>query len=502
MQNEKNYDVLKKVAKGAGTTFIGKIVSSGLKYLTQMSIAWLGGVEIFGLYSLGFTIYKLAELFSCMGIEKGSVRYVSIHYSNGDTSRLRGVLLQAFGLSFLAGTIIGCTLFFSSSYIAQEIFKKPALIPVIKIFAIALPFGASMIVNAFSTTGFQLTKYLVYVCELFHPLTNLLFVFLLCTLGLGLNGIALAWLIAGILGSIAAFYFVRKVFPEITCRDTKPIFECKQLLSFSLPLAFGNLLWFGFLWTDILILGYYWSVAEVGIYRAASQTCFLLVIFHNSLNSIFAPMIADLFNRKDLENIRMLFQTATFWSFTLTLPILITMVIASKDIMFIFGTKFEAGWIVLIILGMGQFINAGTGGVGQMLVMSGHQYRNFFVDLGAVILNIVLNVVLIPKWGILGAAVATSTSIAIANLMLLLQVYLVLGVHPYSLRYLKTMGVSIVALLCGYVLHTWMPSIHFLLSLAITGCIIGLIYLVLTWAFLLEKVDRKLLMDVRKLIKL
>jgi O-antigen/teichoic acid export membrane protein len=494
---EPHNDAVKKIARGAGITFVGKIISAGLKYLTQMSIARLMGVEVFGLYALGFTIYQLVELFSRMGIEIGSVRYVSIYYSKGDEPRLKGVLLQVMGLPFLGGLVFGAALFFSSTFIAYEILKKPDLVSAIRIFAMALPFGASMTVAAFATTGFHVTKYLVYVLELFQPFIFLAFVILFYTLGLGLFGTALAWVMAVIMGLALSFYFIRKVFPAITCRKIKPVFECKQLLAFSLPLTLGSFLWLVMLWTDILILGYFWSAKEVGIYRAVSQTCLLLVMILHSLNSIFAPMIADLYNRKEIEKIRMLFQTTTFWSFTLTLPLFLTMSIASKDIMSMFGREFEVGWLTLIILGAGQFINAGTGGAVSMLIMSGHQYLKVFGDLGLAILNVVLNIILIPKLGLLGAALATGISIAMLNLLRLIQVYFVLGMQPYSWKYLKPIVAGVVAVSIGFAIRTWILPMHFLLSLLITGCTIFLVYAVLIWIFRMDEVDRMILVKVR-----
>ena len=493
---------LSKVAKGAGATFVGKVIGTGLKYLTNIVIAWLLGVELFGLYTLGIVIYQLGELFSGMGLHNGAMRYASIHHGAGDVRRLKGVLLQAIGLPLFGGLILGTALFLGADPLAQEIFGKPDLALPLKIFAAVVPFGASMTVTVLATTGFQTTRYLIYVRELFQPLANLVLVALLCAIGLGLYGATLAWVLSIILGFVAAIYSVRRVFPAIMRKDVKPVFEVRRLLEFALPLAFGEFIWFVLLWTDIFTLGYFRPAAEVGVYRAASQTAVLLTIFLTSLNTIFAPMIADLYNKKEFKGMDQLFRTTTRWGFSLTLPLFLVIGIASQDILRIFGPEFATGWLPLIILGAGQLVNAGTGGVGYMLIMSGHQYSKFLGDLILATTNVVLNIVLIPRWGLLGAATAMAISISGVNLLRAGQVYIVLRVHAYNWGYLKMVGAGILAAFGGFTVRHWLPPMHFFLSLAITAGVVLSVYAVLLWRMRLEEVDELILRKIWKRARL
>ncbi|NEQ16479.1 MAG: oligosaccharide flippase family protein, partial [Moorea sp. SIO3E2] len=100
-----------KFVKGAGLSFLGQVISTAFKYVTQVVLAWLLGAEVFGLYTLAMIIYQLGELFSRMGLETGAIRYVSIHHGTDDNGRLKGVLLQGIGLPFLSGIVFGIGLF-------------------------------------------------------------------------------------------------------------------------------------------------------------------------------------------------------------------------------------------------------------------------------------------------------------------------------------------------------------------------------------------------------
>ena len=489
---------VKKIAKGAGISFVGKVASTGFKYLTQVILAWLLGAELFGLYTLGIVLYQFGELFARMGLESGAVRYVSIHHTARDASRLKGILLYALGLPFCSGLVFGTALFVASNPIAEIIFDQPEFAPALRLFAIALPFGASMTVTAFATRGFHTTLYYVYIWELLLPLTNLVLAAFLCTVGFGLWGAALAWVLAVITGLVAAVYFLQRLFPAIGRRNIQPVFEGKQLLRFSLPLSVGDFLWLVMIWTDMLLLGYFRSPAEVGVYRAASQTALLMTLFAASLNSIFAPIIADLHHRKSLQKMGQLFQSTTRWSFSASLPLFLIVAVAGQDILSFFGEAFEVGWLPLVILATGQLVRAATGAAVDMLIMSGNQYTKLFGDMGSALANIVLNILLIPRWGIMGAAVATGISIIGVHLWRIVQVKLVLDIQAFNWSYFKIVGAGALAGLGGFAVQAGLPPMPSLVSVAITSGAIAVVYAALFWAIGLEEADRKILGEFRK----
>lgn len=494
-----------KIAKGAGVTFLGKVASIGLKYLTELSFAWLLGAELFGLYTLGIVIYRLGELFSRLGLETGSVRYVSIYHGAGDTPRLKGTLLQSVGFSVLSGCLFGSIIFLASESIALSIFNKPELAPALRFFSIALPFGAGTTVGAFATTGFKVVKYRTYAWELLLPFLHLLLAVLLCVLGLGLWGAAISWLVATMISFLAAVYFIYKLFPKILDFTVKPLFESRQLLGFSIPLTFGSFAWLVLLWTDVLMLGYFRPASEVGIYRAASQTSLLMNVIAGSLITAFSPMIADLHSRGDRKEVGKIFQISSRWSFALTLPLFSIMIVAGDDILRIFGQEFAAGWIPLMILCAGQLMRASAGGMAiQMLSMTGHQYLKFYTDFGLAILNILLNIFLVPQFGALGAAIATGISIMLVSILRVTLMFRVLkiGIQVYSMTYLKVLVAGVIATLVGCLIRFgWLHSAHFFVVALLVSSIIVIIYAGLLKIMGLEETDQLLLNKVFKKFK-
>jgi O-antigen/teichoic acid export membrane protein len=486
---------VRQMAVGAGTTFAAKVTNTGIKFLTQIVLCRLLGASGFGLYSLALVISQVGELFAGMGLESGSIRYVSIHHGEGDAGRLKGVLLHSLAVPLVGGLVLATALFILAEPLARDVFDEPGLAIALRIVAIAMPFGAVMTVLGFASTGFGVTHYLAAVWTL-HPTLNLVLATVLCAAGAGVIGAASAWTASGLVGAVVAFAFIRRAWPELTSAAIRPVFALHRLLAFSLPLALGNLLWLVLLWTDVLALGYFSTADDVGIYRATSQTSLLLTLIIVSINTIFAPMIAGLLNRKEHRQTREVFQTSARWSLTATVPIFLVLAVLGGQVLRIFGAGFEVGAVPLLILAIGQLVTAGTGSCGQVLVMSGHQYLKLFGDLGMAVMNVVLNILLIPRWGLVGAAVATAVSVAAVHVLRLVQVWWVLRLSPYNWRFLKILLPGLAAGACGMVTRPWLDGWHYLAALTAGGAAMMIVYGLLLFVSGLEPEDRSILNDV------
>lgn len=449
---------IKKVAKGAGISFIGSAFGRGLFFAAQLIIARFFSVEIFGLYTLGLVVVRITELIARLGLHSGGMRFVSI-YRKDDHGRLKGVLINAFLLSFGSGIVMGGIVYLCASVIADTIFHKPALVEVIKAFAMCVPFMASMTVVAMSTQGFQTTKYSVLIRDIIQPSVNIVLLAFFILFGLHIFWVINAFVISHAIALFAGFYFITQQFPAIKKKSLKPIFETRKLLGYSTPLLFCGFLGFIMQWADIIMLGLMKASAEVGIFRAASQMPTFFMLALNASNSIYAPSIAEMFNRGQTQQMENIFKTSTRWVFLMTLPISLIIVFSAREVMTIFGSNYiEVGAPVLIILTIAQFINSVTGGVAFTLAMTGKQKIEMFNSLAMVIINIALNYFFIPIYGSYGAAIATGISIAAINLIRLLEVYFLFGIHPYNMSYIQGVLSGFISVIVLYFLLIYLST--------------------------------------------
>ena len=429
-------DELNRIARGAGIIFGGRLASVALQYLFVIVVSRGLGAASAGIFFLGFAIIGLAAVVGQMGLHSGVLRYVALYNGIGDGARVKGTIFTALRLAAGASIFIGLVLFLKADFVSQSIFNKAGLLPVLRLFCMALPFLALMIVLIHCIQGFQQMKYVVYVRDLLQPLICLLGASVFISLGFSVRGVVLSYIISVALGLALAFFFLKVVFLK-PIGAVNPTGETKKLLSYSFPLLLVTLLIFITQWVNILMVGYFRPAQDVGVFNAAARTAICLGIILVSFNTIFAPMISDLYNRGEMERLAMLFKTVTRWVFVLSAPGFLLVVLLAKEILAIFGTDFIAGWASLIILAGGQMVNASSGAVGYMLIMTGRQNVELFNSLGAATVNFILCYLLIPPYGIVGAAVATATTVVLLNLVRLMQVYALLGFHPYSVKFLK-----------------------------------------------------------------
>lgn len=426
---------LAKIAEGAGVNFLGKIADSFLKYLFVIIAARFLGAGYFGLFALGLAVTTCLGLISRLGLDGGVIRYVSVYNGDDDKQRVKGVITVALKYTFFASVLVGVILFLAAKPLSVKVFNKPELENVIKLLSISIPFYSFALIALSCTRGFQVMRYMVYGQNLFLPATNLLLVILLLLMKLKINAVIFSYLISVFLTAVLSFYFLNKVFPEFM--EIKAVPETRKLFRFSVPLLIFLFFNFIIMWTDTLMLGHFRTSNEVGVYNAAMKTALLTGMILLSFNAIFAPMISDLYNKKQLEKLQSLFKTVTKWIYTMSLPIFLLIALLPKEIMGIFGEEFVLGYKSLFILAFAQLISASVGSVGTVLAMSGKQDIVMYNTLGICIVNIILNYILIPIYGITGAAIASGLSTIIFNLVMLLEVYLLLKMHSISGKFLK-----------------------------------------------------------------
>ncbi|HIE13807.1 TPA: hypothetical protein EYP70_00890, partial [Candidatus Bathyarchaeota archaeon] len=189
--------------------------------------------------------------------------------------------------------------------------------------------------------------------------------------------------------------------------------------------------------------------SEVGVYNAASIISRQLLLFFYPLVAIFLPMISDLYNKQQLQELERLLKTVSRWMLATSLPFGLIICIFSPLIMNLFGTEFGAGWPVLLVLTFSQILFLSVGPEGEVLQMSGKQDLVLINTLVMVFVNIGLNIWLIPIWGKLGAAIATALSLSGIAIVQLIQVVRILNIHPLSIHYIKPLSSAVAAAVFG-----------------------------------------------------
>ena len=175
-------------------------------------------------------------------------------------------------------------------------------------------------------------------------------------------------------------------------------------------------------WTDTLMIGYYLTEDEVGIYRLAFKVAALVTFAQFAINSIAAPMFSSFKAKGDMTGLRRMVRNIGYLNVLISGPIFISILLFPNLVLEFFGDEFSKGSEPLIILAVGSVINALCGPVMYLLNMTGKEKAARNIIIVASVLNVVLNLTFIPTYGLIGAAYATSISTVIWNALAVVQI--------------------------------------------------------------------------------
>ena len=494
-QENKNLTI---ILQGARIEFIGRFFNAGMRYIWVWLLARSLGASLMGIFFLGLIIVDFFSVFSRMGLEIGVLKYVSAFIGQGDKRRAKGTINQSLIFGIIYSILVGIVLFFASNYIAENIFHKYELINVLKVLSVSLPFLTIMLISIAATQGFHILKYRVYVEYFSKPVLNIFIFLLFYLLGWRLEAVTSAHVLTLMICAALSLVFVKKLFPEISKSAVKPIYEFKKLIKFSTPLLLVNFLNLIMMWTDILMLGYFKTAADVGIYNTVVKTAFFINFIVMSFTSIFAPRISELYDKRKIEELGKLFKTITRWMFSLSLPIFLVVTILSKDILSFFGEQFSAGYLSLIILAIAHLMGSAVGSSKFFLLMAEKEKTVMYITVGVCVLNFILNLFLIPKFSMTGAAIASAISLTVLNLLFLLQIYRYLRIHPYNKKYLKPIGSALLVSVFASLFRNVLQFNSLIISLVVSTIICFFIYFALLFLLNLDEQDY-LILDTIKL---
>jgi len=439
--------LIKTAAKGGSIAFVGNVVDKGLRFPLEILLARVLGVGDYGSYSLGYGLAIIGSELSMLGLPSGIVRFGALYKGVGDVPRVKGTLSSSFWISTMSSITVGALLFaFAPS--VSKVFDMPKLAGVLRGFACAFPFYVLTAMAGHAAGAFQAIKTQTAVTNLCRPLTNVVMVSGIFLLGFRLLGAVYGFLISSVISAIFGLILLRRVFPDLVS-GLQPSYEIRKLLRFSLPVLLVGVSYLLLAQTDRIMLGYFKASEDLGIYSAAANLSQQAGLITYSFSYIFCPIISDLYNRNKLRDFTRLYKTVTRWIVSLNVVILLVLILFAKEIMGMFGSGFASGWLVLVVLSAVHLVGYCAGGamVGYVLRMSGKQDIELINTAVMLVLNIALNLWLIPVHGILGAAMATGVSFSLINVARIVEVYKLLGMHPYDTSYHKPLVAGVVVLL-------------------------------------------------------
>jgi O-antigen/teichoic acid export membrane protein len=216
-------------------------------------------------------------------------------------------------------------------------------------------------------------------------------------------------------------------------------------------------------------------------------------MFHQAIVTTSMPVVSELYSRGDREHMKHYYQTMTKWTFMVNLPLSLILALFPEAILSIFGKSFVAGAPVLVLLALGNLVSAGTGICGVFLSMSGNTSFKLVNSIVSFVLTLGLNFWLIPRWGLIGAAVASAAATAVVNLLRLVQAFFLFRFLPYNASFIKPLVAGAVSCVFAWAVNQLLPADANLIYAFIDILILCAVYVVMILLLGLSLEDRSVL---------
>ena len=400
-------------------------------------------------------------------------------------------------MTLISGLLSSILFYLSATILAHLVYHQDTYTIPLREVALLIPLIALQPVLASGLIALKAIKWKVFTDRLIQPGLSLILMVIFYLLGLQIEALILAT-ICGLLASVICGQLLLSKTSKQLIGDAVPRDEPKTWLRFALPLSFTSLIYSLLSYTDILFLAVFATAAQIGLYAAADRVSYFVLMPLISLNMIFTPLIAEYYACGEHEQLTSLSKLVTKWSFSLSLPIFLCFCIFNEVILSIFSREYTAAGIVLIILSLANLISASVGSVGYLLLMTGHARVILANTIVTITADIGLSFLLIPRFNVIGAAVASGLAVVIPNIAGIVEVYCILKILTLRRDMLKSVVAGSVACLIGFLMLRFVHVGYGFLAILEALCLVipFLLVYVLVLALLRFSKEDMLIIDI------
>ena len=422
---------LAQVVRGAAMVMGIRIGGAAIALLSQVLLArWMGAFE-YGIFAYVWVWVIILGILAPMGFGTSTLRFVPDYRVNGKWRRLAGILdaswrmVMIFGLAAMGVGPRGCSP--SSTIRSHPIIccRSPSRSSACRPSRCRTRWKARRALSAGSIS--PICRPISCARSASSLAGGIVYLALGELTGLAAVGGALVAALLTLAGQ--KLLLSRRI--ARTIPKAKPVHHTRHWIMASMPLVLAEGLYLVLLNSDIVLLGAFVDPDHVGIYFAATRIVNLITFIYFAVAALAVPKFAELHAKGDRACLQAFVHDIIQWIFWPTLAAAVFILLFGKFALGLFGQDFSAGYPLLAILMLGFLARASTGPIEYLLNMTGNQNVTAGAYGGAATLNIALNLVLIPRFGLEGAAAATAVSLVFASVWLFIAVRRRLGISAF-----------------------------------------------------------------------
>lgn len=432
-------------AARSGAIQVLTIAGQALMAVTHVLLGNLFGAQVFGRYQTGLAFMEILTRTGTGGADKGMLRYVAAHRARGEGDLVRSALGTGLRLALCIGGALAIWLSASSGFLAMRT-HEPTLLATLRVMAPAIVFTGCMYVLVHASLAAKVTHANFIVRGLGEPLLFMTAGLAAAAFGRTAMQLAVAHVLAAAATLTLALFVVGRVFGrgEIMRSIRSP--WLRGFAPFSIPLGVAELMNAILQRADVVLLTTFIGSTATGVYAAAE---FLSRVVGNAryvFDGVAAPVFSEALHLGQRDRLRSNLLLMSRWVATAAAPIAVTIVALRHDLLALYGPQYQAGAVAIAVLATSHLINATFGLGGYILVVSGRSVLMLVNNVIVAIANVALGLLLIPRFGLLGAAIAALGGVVLLHTLVTIEVRMEHGVLPVSWSTLKPFAAAAVML--------------------------------------------------------
>ncbi len=480
---------LNAIVKTSFIVFLSIVVSKIFTYLYRIIIAKNFGPETYGLYSLSIVVITFCISLFGFGLNEGLSRYIPLYRGKNEFEKINYIIKKTRNIILISGIMAAILLFIFAEYISVNILHQKEAAFFLKIFSIVIPLGILsqfylVIIRSFEKIGLY-----SFINNLLQNFSRLVLLLIFMWVGLSSGAITGSYLGSVVLTVLASYFVVKgitysmKKFISLKTKMKRNI--TSKLISYSWPLLFLSILSSVLYWGDTFIIGFYRTAEEIGFYNAAIPIASLLVLVPDIFLQLFFPLIMREYGSKRYNLIKELSKQVQKWIFFCNLPLLIIAVLFPGALLnLLFGAEYIVAEQALRYLTIGSLFISLMIVPSNLLSMIGKSKLNLINIICMASSNIILNIFLVPLYGIEGAAISTMIVSIALYLIYIIQVKKYLSFILLRRKMILIFLASIIPLIIiSYIKNLVSLTPLFVLLLGILFCLLYIIFVILFRGF-------------------
>ena len=428
--------------RGSSLLLAGRFLAKGSNLIAQLLIVRYLSQADYGAFAYALSIVALAEAVCTFGLDRAVTRFVPIYHEQKQYAQMFGTIVMVFGTILSLGLVMALLLYALQGWIADGLVNDHTALSLLLLLIFLAPVRAidNFLLGMFAV--FSNPKAIFFRKSILAPTLKLGVVLLLILGQYGLFFLAGGILFSSLLGvTIYSVILMRQLQRDGVWEQLAPhniIVPWRAILAFTIPLLTSDLVYVAMHTVDVVMLEYFGTVNDVAAIRAVQPLAMMNQIVMASFATLFTPLAARMFARNDKAGINDMYWQTAIWIAVFTFPIFVVCFsIAQPVTVFLFGARYADSAVLLSLLGLGCYFHAALGFNGLTLKVYGKVRYIVCLNLAAAALNLALNLLLIPRHGALGAAIATCGTMVAHNILKQIGLQIGTGINFFERSYLR-----------------------------------------------------------------